>query len=121
MPQVTWQSSGKYWGLMVGPAKGHTSWSKPASKYLARLADWPWSQLGLHASMQVYNLHILPVLLFVSQYEHIPDDVLAMEATAVHRLAPGAGDWCHPGTCTTGGNLALQDTFVPSSGRAARL
>eukprot|EP00974_Lingulodinium_polyedra_P022731 2195833-Lingulodinium_polyedra.AAC.1 len=61
MPQVAWISTGKYLGFYVGPGKGDKSWGKPAAKFRARLEDWNWSEMGLHAVLAAYNIYVLPV------------------------------------------------------------
>ena len=105
--QISWDTTGKYLGFYIGPGKGTKSWSKPADKYLERLQQWQWSELGLHLAMMTYNVFVLPVLLFVAQLEAPPQAVLEMEAAAVRKVAPGPGWWCTPADMQHGSELGL--------------
>eukprot|EP00959_Pyramimonas_sp_CCMP1952_P468264 9492941-Pyramimonas_sp.AAC.1 len=103
--QISWGTTGKYLGFYIGPGKGAKSWSKPSDKYMERLQQWQWSELGLHLAMMTYNVFVLPVLLFVAQLEAPPQAVLEMEAAAVRKVAPGPGWWCTPADMQHGSEL----------------
>ena len=122
-PQILWDTAGKYLGVFIGPGKGTRSWTNPLAKYHARLREWPWSELGLHSAITIYNMYILPVLLYVAQVEVPPPEVLEAEAWAVRRLAPGPGGWCDPEDLHNGRQLGLTAELRPleDSCRAALL
>ena len=106
-PQISWKLHGRYLGFQTGPGKGRHSWSKPEDKYTTRLREWPWSELGLHHSIAIYNIYILTTLLFVGQLE-VPDaTTVRLEYQAVHQLAPGAGDWISARDLQHGRQLGL--------------
>ena len=79
-------------GVQIGPDQASHSWDKPGDKYLQRLGEWPWSQMGLQPSIITYNAYILPVLTFVAQVEPPPADLHLYEEQALRQIAPGAGN-----------------------------
>ena len=112
-PQISWSRTGKYLGLYVGPGKGEKSWDKPFQKFLKRLGEWDWPALGLQESIRIYNIYILPVITYVSQFERLPVHLLRHEAFAVRRLAPGVGDWISPHDLHHGRALGLATVLRP--------
>ena len=87
---ATW---GRYLGFAIGPGRAEHSRDRPRTKFCDRLRDWRWSDLGLHLATRVYNIFVLPVLLFVAQLEHPPPDLLALVEAATVRIAPGPHRW----------------------------
>ena len=112
-PQVTWAATGRYLGYYVGPGKGTLTWKKPLEKYTARLAEWNWSELGLCQAVATYNTYVLPILLYVAQLEAPPAEVLAAEAVAIRRIAPGPGAWCSAADLHHGSDLGLAASVRP--------
>ena len=92
-PQIQWAHRGKYLGFQIGPDRCHHSWDTPAEKFSSRLKSWPWSEIGLHHAIGIYNAYILSVLAFIAQLEHPPETIKHLEQRAIYDLAPGAGDW----------------------------
>ena len=93
-PQYAWADQGKYLGFVIGPQAYDTTWLAPTTKYTNRLQEWPWSTLGLHLTIRIYNTFILPTLLFVAQLSHPPALTLQAESKAASKLAPGPRAWC---------------------------
>ena len=56
--------------------------------------EWPWSKIGLHLSIRIYNIFILPTLLFVAQLTHPTQEAFQNESKAQAKLAPGPRVWC---------------------------
>ncbi len=63
-------------------------------RYNQKLMEWPWSKIGLHLSIRIYNIFILPTLLFVAQLTHPTQEALQTEQKAQAKLAPGPRVWC---------------------------
>ena len=83
----------KYLGVFVGPEKGTKSWDSPIAKFLKRSAQWGSLGLGLSMSIRAYATYISSVLLFVAQFEALPDNFSKTEAQACRRLFPGPMHW----------------------------
>ena len=64
-----------------------------AVQILEACGEWQWGALGLHLSCRVYNMFILPVLLFVAQLEEPPERAFALERWAMGKVAPGPYRW----------------------------
>ena len=90
---ATW---GRYLGFALGPDKGMHSWDKPLAKYVKLLNTWRWSEVGLHGAAVIYNVFVLPVLLFVAQLEDPPPAALEAESWGLRRVAPGPYRWILP-------------------------
>ena len=84
---------GRYLGYAVGPGRHQHSWDRPRAKFCERLRDWPWAKLGLHLAVRVFNVFLLPTLLFVAQLEDPPPEVLGLVLAAGERVAPGPYRW----------------------------
>lgn len=110
-PQFIWAMWGR--GIMVGPGKSTHSWDKPAAKFLQRLTEWPWNEVGVHHAIRIYNIYIITTLLFVAQVEALPEHLRDLEAQAFRRLAPGAGDWIAPWDLQRGHDLGLSAELRP--------
>jgi hypothetical protein len=93
-PQYTWATEGRYLGFMVGPTAIESSWKTPIERYNQKLREWPWSKIGLHLSIRIYNIFILPTLLFVAQLTHPTQEAFQNESKAQAKLAPGPRTWC---------------------------
>ena len=76
----------KYLGVFVGPEKGTKSWDSPIANFLKRSAQWGSLGLGLSMTIRAYATYISSVLLFVAQFEALPDDSSKIEAQACLRL-----------------------------------
>ena len=63
-PQYTWATEGRYLGFMIGPTAIESSWKTPIERYNQKLMERPWSKIGLHLSIRIYNIFILPTLFF---------------------------------------------------------
>ena len=94
-PQYTWATEGRYLGFMIGPTAIESSWNTPIERYNQKLMEWPWSKIGLHLSIRIYNIFILPTLLFVAQLTHPSQGALQTEQKAQAKMAPGPRVWCH--------------------------
>ena len=84
---------GKYFGFMIGPAKGEESWREPLEKYVSRCRLWCNLGVGLQYSALVYNTFVASVLTFVMQLESLPDEALTRESQALQQMAKGPGAW----------------------------
>ena len=78
-----WAGHGKYLGFMIGPSRAEHSWDKPLAKYRCRVNEWKWSSLGLHLACRVYNMFVLPTLLFIAQLEEPPSEAFEAERWAM--------------------------------------
>ena len=87
---------GRYLGFAVGPERSTHSWDKPLAKYAKLLTSWCWRDLGLHGAAVIYNVFVLPVLLFVAQLEAPPPAALAAEDWGLRRVAAGPFRWILP-------------------------
>ena len=72
------------------------SWDKPLAKFVRPLREWQWSSLGLQGAAVVYNVFVLPVLLFVAQLENPPAALFKAEQWGLRRAAPGPFRWIIP-------------------------
>ena len=91
---ATFADHGKYLGFVLGPGREARSWLKPVKKAWDRVRIWPWSDIGLFFSTQVWNLFIHSVLSFIAQLESPPSHVLQAETAMLRKAAPGPGNWC---------------------------
>ncbi len=73
---------------MVGPAAQRESWKARTEKLTTRLQEWPWSKLGFHFSLRIYNTFILPTLFFTAQLQRPPTFASRRKNTKQHR--PGS-------------------------------
>jgi hypothetical protein len=86
LPQVTWADTAKYLGYWVGPQGHATSWTRPREKFLQRLTEWNWSELGLHPAMGIgqssgFILQWRPIAFIVcGQCAHICSTITAAPA-----------------------------------------
>ena len=87
---------GKYLGFIIGPDRASRSWDKPIKKFVDRIRMWDWTIMGLHGASVIYNIWVLPVLLFVAQLEQPPETVRRAEQWGLRRVAPGPGKWVEP-------------------------
>ena len=85
--------SGKYLGMIIGPGKGNLSWMAPLRKAWDRVRMWEWSKLGLQFAARVWNIFILPILVFVAQLERVPVEALTGVDAMLRKAAYGPGKW----------------------------
>jgi hypothetical protein len=78
----------------LGPTAIDSSWTTPIERYNQKLTEWPWSKIGLHLAIRIYNIFILPTLLFVAQLTHPTQEAFQNESKAQAKLAPGPRAWC---------------------------
>ena len=86
-------TAAKYLGIFVGPGKGRQSWEGPLAKYLQRASQWGALGLGLSMTLRAYAIYIATVLLFVAQFEEMPQDFGSFETRACRKLFPGPTCW----------------------------
>ena len=92
--QMTVQSHGKYLGFAVGPGKQHRSWEEAIKKTSRQVEAWNWAPLGLYFATMVWNVFVLPILLFVAQLESPPPAIHEHISKWLRRAGHGPGNWC---------------------------
>ena len=66
------QGHGKYLGFVVGPEAGDQSWDAPMAKVGDKMKAWSWAEMGLFYAASVWNIFIIPSLLYVAQLCKVP-------------------------------------------------
>ena len=92
--QIAWHA--RYLGFHIGPGRAELSWDNAVREFHRRVVAWSSLHLGLQANALVYRTFCCSVFGFLWQLDSLPDRVLAEEAWALRRLAPGPGNWIRP-------------------------
>ncbi len=87
VPQYTQARQGKYLGFIPGPEAVDTSWVAPTQQIQQQLKQWNWSKMGLHLSIAIYSIFVLPILTFVAQLQHPSRATLLAESKANTKIA----------------------------------
>ena len=87
---------GTYLGVVEGPGKGDSSWTKPLAKYKKRACSDRFQAAGLRTTVEAYNSFVITTLLYVAQLAALPKAVLHEEEIAVYKTIRGPGSsWMH--------------------------
>ncbi len=78
---------------MIGPDKRESEWDKSLAKYQDRARDWPWSSMGLHFAIPVYNTYAFSVLGFLAHAARPNEKTRRAEEAGLRKAAPGPGVW----------------------------
>ena len=78
----------------MGPKKGDSSWNKPVEKLRTRTGLWQDLPAGLFWNSRIYNVFLLPILMFVAQLERLPKFAEDAAVEAMFKMAKGPGNWC---------------------------
>ena len=84
----------KYLGHVMAPKKGDDSWNKPVKKLRTRTGLWQDLPAGLFWNSRIYNVFLLPILMFVAQLERLPKFAEDAAVEAMFKMAKGPGSWC---------------------------
>ena len=84
-----------YLGCAIGPGKGEVAWNTPAKRYIKRIKEWNWGELGLQFAAAAYNTYALPIFSFAAQLVPPGAKVLELEEWGLRQAAPGPGNWMY--------------------------
>ena len=77
--KLTWTFSAKYLGVLIGPDAEEAAWEEAISKYRQRAERWRKLGLGTHYDVRMYNVFVISVLQFLSQFYTPPREVYEEE------------------------------------------
>ena len=86
----------KYLGFMLGPGRGHRSWTQALSKMVERAKLWRHIGGGLLVTLQAYRTYIFPLAGFLLQLGPFQPTWPALEHKLCSTLFPGPRCWCSP-------------------------
>ena len=88
----------KYLGFIMGPATKGAQWTSAINKWTGKVKAIASSHCGPSLAAFLYNYTALPVLGFLAQLLHIPDEMHNSERHALHHLfhmPPNSFDLTH--------------------------
>jgi hypothetical protein len=83
-----------YLGFAVGPEAHLHVWESAFNNYRIALCKFTNSETGLHASILIYNIFVLPTLLYIAQLDPIPKYISKFERRNVIMIFPAPYKWC---------------------------
>jgi hypothetical protein len=94
-------NAGKYLGFVIGPGAGDSSWDGPLANLRQATQSWPWSGLGLFFSAHIWNIYLLPILLYVAQLCRPPQAVSEAVDEVMLRTSSGPFNRVSPANSNT--------------------
>lgn len=104
-------SAGKYLGFVIGPGAGDASWDAPLTKLKQAAKTWPWSSMGLFFTAHVWNIYLLPILLYVAQLCRPPEKIRRLVDDVMLRTWPGPFNRVQPKDLKHLKELGFQSQF----------
>ena len=80
----------------MGPGRGQLFWQAFFRKYSEGARLWGRLGVGPLVTLKAYRVYIASVLLFVGQFEDLPEDFRKNECQACRVLFPGPNYWMTP-------------------------
>lgn len=74
---------------MLGPSAGDLSWNTAVAKWESGARIIKGFGFGLFGTILQYNSLAVSCLRFVSQFEHVPNDLLRKETVVLQQLSQG--------------------------------
>ena len=64
----------EYSGFILGPGSGDNTWDKCLTKMISRATSLGREATGMQFAIRIYNMHVLPTIIFVAQLKPLPAD-----------------------------------------------
>jgi hypothetical protein len=86
------QDAAKYLGFFLGPRAGAIQWERPMGKFGNRCIQTKNKDLPLALAVTQFNSRAVPVLGYVSQLAHPPNNIIRTELTSILQSLSLAGN-----------------------------